>query len=97
MKYIRKSNNGQGYNMCNVITALMWGVKTRNELMNEADVCKEVLTHTLKTLHENGLVYRHSYKKDSEMREDGTFKCGPPSVLWAWNTTPYAHTDFQRN
>ena len=95
MPYVCKTNRGQGSNLCMVLGSLMHKNNTIPRLQSLLNIDKKTLRAILKTLCENGLVYKHSQEKH-ELREDGTYKSGPLPVVFAFNNPPFSKEDFQR-
>ena len=89
-------NHSQGQNICSIVAALMLADRTPRELAREAQADKKTVARNLRHLKSAGLVYRRRLATERELRDDGTYSCGPFPVVWAWQPRPFAFRDFDR-
>ena len=94
MPFITKNGNGQGANLCMILSSLMHKENTTPGLVSVLGIDKKSARRNLNLLRDNGLVYRKEFATKRELKDDGTFASGPFPVVWAFNNPPFQHGDF---
>jgi DNA-binding IclR family transcriptional regulator len=89
-------NHSQGQNICTMVAALVLSDRTSSDLVRETGADKKTIARNLHHLKRAGLVYRRKLATERELRDDGTYSCGPFPVVWAWQPRPFACRDFER-